>query len=199
MKRAARTLTFVDATREIKPQGPSCGIDAGGTFTDLVLRTPGGERVHKLPSTPDNPARAVLAGIRHLLGRTPGAGDSIVHGTTVATNALLERRGARAALVTNAGFEDLIEIGRQNRPDIYALRIERPDPVIRASCASASRRERSRPEPWNGVSPMRRCARSSSGFGRPRWRPSPSACSTLTRSPRRSGASPTPSARSACR
>ncbi len=131
MKLAARSTNFVDDRRESKSQGPTCGIDAGGTFTDVVSRAPDGtERVHKVPSTPDNPARAVLVSLREVLGRDPGPGDVVIHGTTVATNALLEKRGARAALVTNAGFEDLIEIGRQNRPDIYALRIERPAPLV---------------------------------------------------------------------
>ncbi len=107
------------------------GIDTGGTFTDLVVQDPDGtERVHKIPSTPENPAKAVLEGLRAVLGRGPSHGVTVIHGTTVATNALLERRGARTALVTNAGFEDLIEIGRQSRPAIYALQIERPGPLV---------------------------------------------------------------------
>ncbi|HZU99278.1 MAG TPA: hydantoinase/oxoprolinase family protein [Planctomycetota bacterium] len=113
------------------PEVKRVGIDTGGTFTDLVVREASGEeRVHKLPSTPDNPARAVIDGLRAALGHEPSAGVTVVHGTTVATNALLERRGARAALVTNEGFEDLIEIGRQTRPRIYELAIDRPPPLV---------------------------------------------------------------------
>lgn len=111
--------------------GVAVGIDAGGTFTDLVGRDASGrERVWKVPSTPSNPAEAVLGGLRELLGRAPAPTDRIVHGTTVATNALLEQRGASTALVTNAGFEDLLEIARQTRPRIYALRIARPAPLV---------------------------------------------------------------------
>jgi N-methylhydantoinase A len=103
-------------------------VDTGGTFTDLVLFRAGGITTLKVPSTPDDPSRAVLEGIREIL---PG-GDPFVllHGSTVATNALLERRGARVALVTNEGFEDVIEIGRQNRPQLYALVGSRPPPLV---------------------------------------------------------------------
>ena len=105
------------------------GIDTGGTFTDFVLLDEGRDqlRVHKVLSTPDNPAKAVLAGLRHLLD---GAAADIVHGSTVATNALLERKGAKAALVTTAGFEDVLEIGRQTRAAIYDLNVEKPPPLI---------------------------------------------------------------------
>lgn len=125
--------TFVDKAREVKRPGqPRVGIDTGGTFTDLVVQDPDGtERVHKLPTTPENPARAVLEGLRHVLGRDPSSDVTVIHGTTVATNALLERKGSlRTALVTNEGFEDLIEIGRQTRPQIYALQIERPAALV---------------------------------------------------------------------
>jgi N-methylhydantoinase A len=94
------------------------GVDTGGTFTDLVLATRGGLRVEKLASTPADPARAVLEGIAQM-----GCADlaRVVHGTTVALNALLTGRVARTAIVTQRGFQDLIEIGRQDRPDLYAL------------------------------------------------------------------------------
>ena len=105
------------------------GIDTGGTFTDLVrLEKDGTTRVHKCPSTPDDPGRAVLAALEASGGA--GDGDLVVHGTTVALNALLTGRTARTALVTNAGFGDLIEIGRQTRPDLYALEPRRPDPLV---------------------------------------------------------------------
>jgi N-methylhydantoinase A len=103
-------------------------VDTGGTFTDLLLLRDG--RIHslKIPSTPRDPAEAVLSGIATLLGeREPYL---LLHGSTVATNALLERKGARVVLVTNRGFEDVIEIGRQNRPQLYALVGQRLPPLV---------------------------------------------------------------------
>lgn len=104
------------------------GVDTGGTFTDLVLRDGDDVRLAKVPSTPSAPAEAILGGLAELGGVR--ASDRVVHGTTVALNALLTRRLARTALVTNAGFRDLIEIGRQARPDIYALHPVRPEPLV---------------------------------------------------------------------
>ena len=106
------------------------GIDTGGTFTDLIAFVDGTVRTHKVLSTPDNPARAVLGGLQELLPDT--AAEVLTYGSTVATNALLERSGARVVLVTTAGFEDVIEIGRQNRPDLYALEPQRPQPLVPA-------------------------------------------------------------------
>ncbi|MGQ9889823.1 MAG: hydantoinase/oxoprolinase family protein, partial [Aggregatilineales bacterium] len=103
------------------------GVDIGGTFTDLVVSEGGALRIHKLLSTPRSPADAMLAGLE-ALGVTPGA--RISHGTTVATNAILERKGARTALITTQGFRDLLFIGRQNRPDLYALQPTLPPPLI---------------------------------------------------------------------
>jgi 5-oxoprolinase (ATP-hydrolysing) len=110
------------------------GIDIGGTFTDLVAYQPSAQgeasgtlRVHKVPSTPHNPAEGLLNGIA-ALGGMPGG--TIVHGSTVATNALLERKGARAALVTTEGFADVLEIGRQDRPELYNLWQKRPEALI---------------------------------------------------------------------
>jgi len=96
----------------------SAGVDTGGTFTDVVAVVDGEIRRCKVRSTPDDPARAVLAGLERLTGRAP---VQLHYGSTVATNALLERRGALVALVTTAGFEDVIEIGRQTRPVLYDL------------------------------------------------------------------------------
>jgi N-methylhydantoinase A len=93
------------------------GVDTGGTFTDVICWTAEGFAVVKLPSTPDNPARAVLDGLARLTTDV----RRVLHGSTVATNALLERRGAATAFVTNQGFEDIIAIGRQNRPELYDL------------------------------------------------------------------------------
>lgn len=108
------------------------GIDTGGTFTDFVVAR--GSRIEsfKLPSTPHNPAEAILSGIKRIMAETGALPAEIIHGTTVATNALLERKGARTALITTAGFEDVIEIGRQNRPDIYNLMMTRPAPLVPA-------------------------------------------------------------------
>ncbi len=88
----------------------------------------GALHVHKVPSTPDDPARAVLKGLLEMLPDTPPG--LVTYSSTVATNALLERKGARVAILTNAGFEDLIEIGRQNRDDLYALAPSRPEPLV---------------------------------------------------------------------
>lgn len=104
------------------------GIDTGGTFTDLVAIADGEFLVHKVPSTPDDPARAVMAGLGEMLGAH--APSLLTYSSTVATNALLEGKGARVALFTNAGFEDLIEIGRQNRTELYALSPSRPAPLV---------------------------------------------------------------------
>ena len=105
------------------------GIDTGGTFTDFVVLDGGRLRVHKEPSTPDDPANAVLAGLKYVLD---GEVVNVVHGSTVATNALLERRGARTVLVTTHGFEDVLEIGRQTRSDIYDLNVEKAVPLVPA-------------------------------------------------------------------
>ncbi len=102
--------------------------DSGGTFTDVVAQTADGLRTAKVLSTPDDPGRAVLEGIERAAG---GASlCAVVHGTTVGTNALLERRGARVAFVTNAGFGDLLHIGRQARETLYDLNARRPPPLV---------------------------------------------------------------------
>ena len=103
------------------------GIDIGGTFTDFVLFDPQRQTVEtfKRFSTPSDPAQSVLAGLEG--GQPP---RDIVHGSTVATNALLERKGARTALVTTAGFRDLLQIGRQNRPSLYDLDADPPPPLV---------------------------------------------------------------------
>ena len=106
------------------------GVDIGGTFTDLVLSMDGRLAIHKLLSTPHNPADAMLDGLAHI---TPGglaALRRVAHGSTVATNAILERKGAKTALITTGGFRDILAIGRQNRPDLYALQPQLPPPLI---------------------------------------------------------------------
>src|ERR1700691_2007793 len=94
------------------------GIDSGGTFTDFVLLDDSGKlESFKLRSNPASPASVILEG----LGRVDAKRAEVVHGSTVATNALLERKGAKTAFVTTRGFEDLIAIARQNRPELYNL------------------------------------------------------------------------------
>lgn len=110
-------------------------IDTGGTFTDVALI---GERerlvkVAKVPSTPENPALAVISGIKKILKEnhlSPEKVSYLLHGTTVATNALLELKGARTALLTTKGFRDVLEIGRQTRPELYNFFSHRPVPVV---------------------------------------------------------------------
>ncbi|HXV19557.1 MAG TPA: hydantoinase/oxoprolinase family protein [Desulfuromonadales bacterium] len=106
---------------------PMVGVDTGGTFTDFVLVEGRQVRTYKLPSTPDDPSRAVLAGLRHLLGDRE---TLVFHGSTVATNALLEGKGDAVVLVVTAGFRDLLAIGRQNRPKLYALHPRRQPPLV---------------------------------------------------------------------
>jgi N-methylhydantoinase A/oxoprolinase/acetone carboxylase beta subunit len=98
------------------------GVDTGGTFTDLVGSN--GERL-KLPSTPDDPGRAVTEAVT-----AAGGAERLAHGTTVATNALLERRGAVVALLTTEGHEDVLEIARQDRPSLYDGFADRPEPLV---------------------------------------------------------------------
>lgn len=103
------------------------GADVGGTFTDLVLVVDGTVAVAKFP-TSEHQEDAVASGVEALTSGLPI--EVFVHGTTVATNALLERKGARTALVTDAGFEDIIEIARQDRPSLYDPYADRPEPLV---------------------------------------------------------------------
>ena len=98
------------------------------------MRINGNLFTHKVLSTPQNPAHAVIQGVGEILRlhNTNAEQLEIVHGSTVATNALLERRGARIALVTTKGFEDILEIGRQTRPSLYDFFVERPAPLVPA-------------------------------------------------------------------
>jgi N-methylhydantoinase A len=111
------------------------GVDVGGTFTDAVLLD--GEAVHtvKLPTTPEDQSVGVLGAIEVVLrqaGTEPAAVESFAHGMTVGTNALLEERGARTALIATKGFADLLEIGRQDRPELYRLCSPKPVPLVEA-------------------------------------------------------------------
>jgi N-methylhydantoinase A len=113
--------------------GARLAVDIGGTFTDVVLEHGGRQDSLKLLTTPDAPERAVLDGVARILSRTGvAAGDVslLIHGTTLATNALIERRGAHTALVTTDGFRDSIEIAYEHRFEQYDLYMERPEPLV---------------------------------------------------------------------
>src|SRR6201998_2091208 len=102
-------------------------IDTGGTFTDCVWVERGALRTLKVFSTPGDPSQAIGEALRKI---GAGAGATLLHGTTVGTNALLQRKGARVALITTSGFEDVIEIGRQARPRLYDFFFDRIVPLV---------------------------------------------------------------------
>jgi N-methylhydantoinase A len=102
------------------------GVDTGGTFTDFVFEADGQIQLFKIPSTPSDPSLAILQGLAQIRGKD----FDVVHGTTVGTNALLQRRGARTALITTRGFEDVLAIGRQARPELYNLNAVKPPPLV---------------------------------------------------------------------
>src|SRR3954470_10613706 len=111
------------------------GVDVGGTFTDLVLHDPTRDLVHtgKLLTTPGDPAEAIIEGTQRVLreaGLTPADLHSMVHGTTLVTNTVIERTGAKVGLLTPAGFRDSIEIGREIRYDLYDLFLEPPPSLV---------------------------------------------------------------------
>ena len=112
------------------------GVDSGGTFTDICLvdESSGAIRVWKVPSTPDDPSRAIaegaLEGLREEAHVGPASVGYFGHGTTVATNTLIQHRGARTGLVTTEGFRDLLEIGRQRRPHLYDLQADKPPLLV---------------------------------------------------------------------
>ncbi len=113
---------------EMAPQ-LTIAIDTGGTFTDCVYRDVSGLHVLKLPSTPDDPGRAILKAIAQIAKLTGANIIEVRHGTTVATNALLERKGARVAFITTSGFEDTLAIARQARPNLYDWNQHRAAPI----------------------------------------------------------------------
>jgi len=106
------------------------GVDTGGTFTDCITFDGTEARVLKVFTDPQDPAVAILGAVRRLARDQPTEPLTLIHGTTTGTNTVLERRGARVALLTTEGFEDLIEIGRQNRPRLYDFDVERDPPLV---------------------------------------------------------------------
>lgn len=115
------------------------GVDVGGTFTDLVWADTdsGAQVIHKVPSTPDDPSRGVMTGVQELCalaGVAHGDVDFVLHGTTIATNAVLEHRGAKVGMITNDGFRDVLHIARHQRVEHYSILQELPwqnRPLIR--------------------------------------------------------------------
>ena len=109
------------------------GVDVGGTFTDVVLEHDGALTTAKVLTTPNAPDDAVLAGVDDVLERAgvdPAAVGLLIHGTTLATNAIIERKGALAALVTTEGFRDVLDIGYESRYDQYDIMIEKPPALV---------------------------------------------------------------------
>lgn len=111
------------------------GVDIGGTFTDVVLLDPRTRRLvsGKVLTTPDDPVRGVLNGVDEVMGAARASLEDVadlIHGTTLATNAIIERKGARTALLTTEGFRDILETGRELRYDLYSLSLEYPTPLV---------------------------------------------------------------------
>ena len=189
-----------------RPGGSRIGVDIGGTFTDLVLvdEATGAVSVGKLLTTPKEPAQAVEQGVMTLLheaGRGPASVAALIHGTTLATNALIERKGARTGLLTTAGFRDALEIGREGRYDMYDLFIDPPAPLVPRHLRLEVR-ERLSPTAASSRRSMPRARARPSPPSSPRgWRPSPSRCSTPIATPPTSSSSPRswPRWRRACR
>ena len=112
------------------------GVDVGGTFTDFSCVSRDGKTLtFKVPSTPHDPSKGVIAGIREIISQTgiaPAEISVFAHGTTVATNAVLERKGANVGLLTTEGFRDVLEIGRQMRTQMYSVRLRPETPIFLA-------------------------------------------------------------------
>src|SRR3984893_9296062 len=108
-------------------------VDIGGTFTDLALEHGGRRVTAKVLTTPATPEQGVMHGVRAILrdaGLTPGDISILIHGTTLATNAVIERKGAKTALITTEGFRDVLALGNESRYDQYDLNIVLPEPLV---------------------------------------------------------------------
>ena len=174
------------------------GVDVGGTFTDAVLAVEGRLVTAKAPTTPEDQSEGVLAAVEAALERAGASADDVeafAHGTTVATNALLEGEGARTALVATEGFEDIVELGRQARADLYRLCVAHPAPLVPPE-RRVGAAERMGPDgPLQGARRGGARRPPSTPSPRPSPRPSPSACCTptATRSTSRRSARRSPS------
>jgi N-methylhydantoinase A len=116
-----------------RPREPRLTADIGGTFTDVVLESRGNLFSAKFPTDIERPGRSILEGVDIVLGNASVAATNVgifVHGTTLAPNALIERKGARGALITTEGFDDSLEIAHESRFDQYDLLIDKPRPLI---------------------------------------------------------------------
>src|SRR5215469_3065867 len=112
---------------------PRLAVDIGGTFTDLVLEHAGERTTAKVLTTPSAPERGVMTGVELILGKAglaPADIALVIHGTTLATNAVIERKGARTALITTDGFRDVLALGNESRYDQYDLNIVLPEPLV---------------------------------------------------------------------
>jgi len=105
-------------------------VEVGGTFTDLIWIEDGEVKSQKVPSTPEDASEGVISGLHVALGKDLSRMSELCHGSTVATNAIIERRGCRAALVTTRGFRDVLELQRQLRADVYAIALDKPEPLV---------------------------------------------------------------------
>ncbi len=147
------------------------GVDIGGTFIDFCALETGTDRVEtiKVLTTPDEPGKELLDGLRLLQERhgiAPGEVVSFVHGTTVGINTIIQRKGSRLALITTAGFEDVIELARLRMPEMYSLFCARPEQLIPRDRMPAARSPRrstptGSPPPWPPSAPRASTASSS--------------------------------------
>ena len=155
-----------------RPTVTRAAADIGGTFTDVAVLTPDGRlATRKLPSTPDNYADAVIAGVRGLLeeiGSPLDALEELLHGCTVATNAILEGKGAPTALVTTRGFRDVLELRRVRVPNLYEPLYERPPPLVPRQFRFENRRANGTAR--RGAARSRRSGRARRGGAHPRRR-----------------------------
>ena len=143
-------------------------VDIGGTFTDVVLETGQRHVTTKVLTSHAQPAAAVLQGLRQVLaqaGRKPSDVGVVLHGTTLATNALIERRGARTALITTEGHRDVLEMAFENRFEQYDINVDRPQAL--GAAALAVHRSRAHECRWRGVDAVAGRGRSRAG-ARPR-------------------------------
>jgi len=143
----------------VAEQAGRLGVDIGGTFTDVALETGDRRYSAKILTTPEAPERAVLDAVQTVLRQAalaPGDLSIIIHGTTLATNAIIERKGAKTALLTTEGFRDTIEIRHENRFEQYDVNIELPPPLA-FSGVRAHRR------PWPGPGAARRAGDGGTG------------------------------------
>ena len=130
----SKTSTLEAVVETTHTRNVKVGVDVGGTFTDIVLLDGSdGIFTRKISSSVEDYSKAIIVGLKELISESIFTGeevDSFIHGTTVATNAILTRQGARTGLITTKGFRDILEIGRLRTPRLYDLRWEKPLPLV---------------------------------------------------------------------